>query len=101
MRKVRESSVEKYLARRCEERGWQCLKFDPKYCVGMPDRLIVLPGGRVVWAELKTDGGKLSEMQRYRIGRLRSQGHSVYVVWSKEQADILMTELERPQRDRA
>ena len=101
MRKVRESSVEKYLVRRCEERGWQCLKFLSTNCIGMPDRLIVLPGGRVAWVELKTDGGKLSEIQRYRIGQLRIQGHAVHVVWSKEQADEVMAELERPQRDRA
>lgn len=101
MRKVRESSVEKYLVRRCEDRGWRCLKFDPKFCRGMPDRMIVLPGGRVAWAELKTDGGELSASQKYRMAWLRNQGHDVHVVWNKEQVDILMAELERPQRDRA
>lgn len=101
MRKVRESSVEKFLVKKCEERGWRCLKFLSTNCVGMPDRLIVLPGGRVEWAEIKTDGGELTEMQKFRHEELRKLGHAVHVVWSKADADALVEEMERRQRDLA
>lgn len=101
VRKVRESSVEKYLVKRCEEHGWLCLKFDPSHRIGMPDRLIVLPHGRVEWVELKTDGGELTEIQKYRHKELMGLGHAVHVVWSKDQADELIEEIKRPQRDLA
>ena len=93
MRKVLESVVEKYLAKRCEEHGWMCLKFDPSRRIGMPDRLILLPGGRCVWVELKTDGGRLTEIQRYRHGEIAALGHDVRVVWSKAEVDALIGEL--------
>lgn len=93
MRKVRESKVEQYLVRRCEEHGWKCIKINSSYCIGLPDRLILLPHGKSVWVELKTDGGKLSEIQKYRHYELGLLGHKVRVVWSKAEADELISEI--------
>lgn len=93
MRKVRESSVEKYLVSALKKRGLPCLKFDPTNRIGMPDRLVLLPGGRCVWVELKTDGGSLTEIQRYRHDELRKMGQRVCIVWDKDQADALVDEL--------
>ena len=59
----------------------------------MPDRMILLPGSRILWVELKTKGGALSEIQKLRHRELRSRGHDVVVVWSKEQVDELVQSL--------
>ena len=91
---MRESVVEKHLVRLCESRGWKCLKFDPSRCVGMPDRLLLLPLGRTVWVELKTDGGRLSAVQTFRHVELAKLGHRVFTVWSIEQANELVGRLE-------
>lgn len=66
-----------------------CYKVLPDNRIGMPDRLIVLPGGRCIWVELKTDNGKLSVVQQLRHKELRDAGQEVAVVWSKEEADRL------------
>lgn len=87
---VREREVEKYLCREMYKIGVDCIKFVPDQLTGMPDRMVLLPGGRVAWVELKTDGGRLSEIQKYRHAWLRGLGHDVYVVWSKEQAAALV-----------
>ncbi|MBP5462215.1 MAG: VRR-NUC domain-containing protein [Lachnospiraceae bacterium] len=59
----------------------------------MPDRIIMLPGSRVLWVELKTKGGKLSEIQKLRHAELAKLGQDVVVVWNKEQVDELVAEL--------
>lgn len=92
---VRERDVEKYLVERLESVGLKCIKFLPDMLNGMPDRLVLLPGGRVVWVELKTRGGELSELQKLRGLELRRAGHEVVVVWTKEQADELAWRLSR------
>lgn len=93
MRKVRESSVENHLVEVCRRAGLPCLKFDPSRCIGMPDRLVLLPGGKVMWVELKTDGGRLSEMQKYRHAELKKLGHEVRVIWTADQADQLINNI--------
>lgn len=86
--------MEGYLTRRLdEELGLKCLKFLPDHRNGMPDRLVLLSGRRVVWVELKTKGGALSEIQKLRHKELRDSGQVVEVVWTKEQADDLVHRL--------
>ena len=93
MRKTLESKVEAYLRVELHNIGLECMKYIPDHSVGMPDRMVVLPGRQVLWVEVKTDGGKLSEIQKYRHAWLRQAGHDVRVVWSKEQVDDLVREL--------
>jgi len=46
---------------------------------GMPDLMCMLPGGRMLWIETKTEDGRLSKDQQEYICRLRSLGHRVIV----------------------
>ena len=90
---MREREVEAYLTKKLKAIGLDCVKFIPDGCVGMPDRLIILPDRRVLWCELKTKGGHLSEMQRYRHHQLEELGHEVVTVWDIPQADELVERL--------
>ena len=87
MRKTRENNVEAFLRKKLSKMNVNCYKIIPDNCTGLPDRLVTLPNGRCIWVELKTDGGALSEIQKYRHRELREQGQEVAVVWSKEEAD--------------
>lgn len=86
----RERDIEAYLINKLKEHGIPCLKFIPDNATGMPDRLIMLRGGRVIWCELKTKGGHLSEMQKFRHMELKQLGHEVVTVWDTAQADELV-----------
>lgn len=87
----RERDIEAYLRRLVEARGGRCVKFSPDYARGWPDRLILLPGGRVCWVELKRQqGGRLSPSQLVAHRELEALGQMVTVVWSKEQAQRLV-----------
>jgi hypothetical protein len=85
-----ERDVEQYLTRRVKELGGLCVKFIPDAMTGMPDRLVLLPGGRVYWVETKRpEGGRLSAVQAYRHRQLRALGFSVEICRSADDVDKL------------
>ena len=78
-----EKAIEKYLTEQVKARGGICLKFASVTEAGYPDRLICLPGGITVWAELKSKGKKPTRLQQMRHALLRKLGCRVYVIDSK------------------
>ena len=88
----REKSIEAYLRRRVEEAGGVAFKFTAPGNDGVPDRLIILPGGRVTFVELKAPGGRLTGIQRWQQERIRRRGCDVRTIWTKAQADEFMQE---------
>ena len=91
---IRESEVEGHLRRSVESTGGQCVKFLPDYKRGWPDRILLLPGGALVWVETKRPvGGKLSAAQLVAHELLRRMGQRVEMVWTKEEADRLVESL--------
>ena len=89
----RERDVESYFNRKVEALGLKIYKFMPDCRNGMPDRLVTLPDSRVVWVEMKTVGGRLSELQKLRHHELAVSGQVVLTVWTKEQADEVVEQL--------
>jgi len=92
---MRERTVENHLINGLKSIGLPCVKFIPDLLKGMPDRMILLPDGKVLWVELKTNGGRLEPIQELRHKWLRSIGHDVSVVWSTEEADALIEEIKK------
>lgn len=89
-----ENEVEGHLRRRVEKVGGICVKFLPDFARGFPDRIVLLPGGVLVWVETKRpQGGVLSPAQKVQHVLLRRLGQRVEVVWTKDQADDLIDSL--------
>ena len=61
--------------------------------MGAPDRILIMPEGRIVFVEVKTKGGKLSAIQKVVHATLRDHGCEVRVVWTKEEVDNLLGDL--------
>lgn len=72
--------MEARLVRGVKAVGGVAYKFVSPGSVGVPDRLVVLPGGKIVFVELKAEDGRLSRMQVYQIAQLRGLGADVRVV---------------------
>ncbi len=61
---MRESQIERRLVQGVKERGGMCPKFTSPGLPGVPDRIVITPKGRVIFIELKTEIGKLANIQR-------------------------------------
>jgi len=77
---MKESTLEARLVQGVKALGGRAYKFVSPGNVGVPDRLVLLPNGRILFAELKTDTGRLSQMQAHQIRELRQKGAEVWVV---------------------
>lgn len=84
---MREKVIEDYLRLRVKNLGGKAYKFVSPGNVGVPDRLVVLPGGKICFAELKGEGGKLSKVQEKKIKELKKLGCDVVVIKSKDEVD--------------
>lgn len=81
---MRESEIERQLVAGIKKLGGRCYKWVSPGNAGVPDRIAVLPGGRVVFIELKTETGRLSKLQEVQIRRLRELGCEVMVLRGEE-----------------
>lgn len=90
---MKEKEIETYLRMRISSFGGRAYKFISPGNDGVPDRLVCLPGGKVIFVELKTTGGKLRPLQAVQIRRLQDLGFPVLVVDSKNQVDKLIESL--------
>ena len=94
MRILQEKDIEKYFVRRVRDAGGKAYKFVSPGNNGVPDRMVCLPGGRVVFVELKAPGKVPRPMQIHQIGILREFGFRVEIVDSKESVDEFISSLQ-------
>lgn len=88
-----EREIEAYLVRRVAQRGGKAYKFVSPGNAGVPDRLVVLPGGKVFFVECKAPGEKPRPLQVAQISKLERLGCRVFVIDSKERIDEVMGEM--------
>lgn len=91
---MREKIVEQKLVRAVKAMGGIAPKFTSPGMAGMPDRLILLPDGKMGFAELKAPGKKPRPIQIARISQLRRLGFKVYVVDGVEQIGSVLDDIE-------
>ena len=88
---------ESYIERNCREitraQGGQLLKLSPTGQTGIPDRLLLLPGGRVAFVEFKDRRGRLSELQRWWLHLLAGLGFPVYTCRSSARFREILAEV--------
>lgn len=88
---TRESSIETYLRERVKVAGGYCIKLNPMGNVGIPDRLVLLPEGVIVFVECKKPrGGVVSRAQTRWRDRLLDMGLSHRFVWTRADVDELL-----------
>lgn len=92
---TREASIEDHLRVRVDELGGVCIKLSPVGLRGVPDRLIVLPGPRVVFVELKRPkGGVVSALQHWWRERLLRLGCEHQFIKTRAEVDALLGDRE-------
>lgn len=81
-----EKQIEQALVQRVKELGGICEKFTSPGRRAVPDRIVTLPGGRVVFVECKAPGKRPTDLQLRDHERRRALGCDVRVIDSLEQA---------------
>lgn len=75
-----EKVVERKLAELVKINGGMCIKLLCDQLIGLPDRMCLFPGHKIVFVELKTTGRKPKRIQAYMHNKLRALGFRVEVI---------------------
>lgn len=90
---MREKTIERKLAVTVKKMGGICPKFVSPGLDGMPDRLVLLPGGRLAFVEVKAPGKKPRPLQMVRHEMLKRLGFAVYVLDDVEKIGEMLDEI--------
>lgn len=90
---MRESKIEAHLRDETRKRGGRAYKWVSPGNNGVPDRMVLMPGGRIWFVELKAPGKAPTKLQLSQHKRLRELGFQVSVIDSIEGVDALMEEV--------
>jgi len=94
---MREKQIEQRLVQEVRKRGGICPKFTSPGFAGMPDRLILLPGGRLAFAEVKAPGEEARPLQKARHRLLRRLGFRVFVIDEITQVKTALDSMDAPE----
>ena len=95
---MRENRVEATLRVSVKERGGWAIKLLPSVS-GLPDRMVLLPGGRIYFVELKSPTGTVKPHQTVIHNRLRTLGFSVEVLNTPDAVEAWVSSLPAPLSD--
>lgn len=91
---MREKYTEQKLVKAVKAAGGLALKFTSPGFDGVPDRLILLPDGKIAFAELKAMGRKPRPLQARRKRQLEELGFSVYIIENEAQIGGMLDEIQ-------
>lgn len=87
-----EKQIEKYFADKLKELGCIVWKFTSPGTAGVPDRIVIMPYGKVVFVELKAPNKSPREIQWERIKQLINHSVDVWVISSKDHVELFINE---------
>lgn len=91
----KEKVVEAYLRNEIKKRGGVAYKFVSPATVGVPDRIVLMPGGSIWFVEVKrTRKDKLTKLQFIACEKIRALGQQVRVVHGREGVDEFLKEVD-------
>lgn len=90
---MRESQLERKFRLAVEAVGGKAPKWTSPGNRGVPDRVVVLPGGRTVYVELKSPGEPLTPLQRKWKKTLEQLGHKHFKINSEDDIERFIQEV--------
>lgn len=91
---MREREIERKLVDAIKIKGGICWKFVSPGTAGVPDRIILMPNGRIAFVELKALGKEMRPLQVHRKRQLEALGFRVYCIDKKEQIAEVLHEIQ-------
>ena len=96
---MRESEIERKLGEGIKKLGGLYYKFTSPNLPGVPDRIVILPGGRVIFVELKTEIGRLANIQKWIISEMRQRDADVRVITGRPEAKAFLEEIKTEEQN--
>lgn len=90
---ISEKSIEQKLRTEAKKMGGCAVKFVSPGLDGMPDRLVLFPGGRLGFVELKAPGKEMRPLQKKRKRMLEELGFLVFCIDRKEMIGGILDEI--------
>ena len=91
--RLKEKKIEERLISRVESYGGKCYKWISGE-TGVPDRIVIWKGGRVVFVETKKPkGGVLSDMQIYQQDEIKNRDAEVVNIKNYEEIEIFIDKM--------
>lgn len=90
---MRESEIEGRLRKEAKKMGGMAVKFVSPGLDGVPDRIVLLPGRKIAFVELKAPGKKPRPLQEKRMRQLKNLGFPVYVIDGVDQIGGVLDEI--------
>jgi len=91
---MREKTIEAKLVKAVKSMGGLAPKFVSPGFDGVPDRLVLLPDGKIAFVELKAEGKTLRPLQVRRKRQLEALGFLVYCIDSTQQIGGMLREIQ-------
>lgn len=92
---MREKEIEEKLRKAVKQMGGKAYKFVSPGNVGVPDRIVIMPGGRIYFVELKTASGRLTPVQQSQLVYLKNLGQDVRVLYGLSDVEDFIRELSK------
>ena len=96
---MKERDIEALLRDGVKQLGGKAYKWVSPGNAGVPDRIVILPGGKVVFVELKQENGRLTRLQKMQQETLRAMGAAAVTLRGTEDVkmylDVLKEMVER------
>lgn len=93
---MREREIEQKLIDAIKAQGGVCWKFVSPGTAGVPDRIILMPMGRIAFVEVKSPGERPRKLQLARHSLLRRLGFKTFVLDNPEQIGGILDEIQTP-----
>lgn len=92
-----DNTSEKYLEKKLRDEvrkmGGIAIKFTSPYFTGMPDRIVLMPGGKLWFVEVKSTGKKLKDIQEAQAKKLKELGFNARLIDTKTELDSFIEEV--------
>ncbi|HCI73682.1 MAG TPA: nuclease [Lachnospiraceae bacterium] len=89
-----EKEVEEKLVRMARMKGGHAWKFVSPGMSGVPDRIVLMPGGRMAFVEVKRPGEKMRPLQLRRKRQIEALGFRVYCLDDPEKVGGVIDAIE-------
>lgn len=93
---MREREIEQKLIDAIRAQGGVCWKFVSPGTAGVPDRIILMPMGRIAFVEVKSPGERPRKLQLARHRLLQRLGFKTFVLDNPEQIGGILDEIQTP-----